>query len=57
MDINAIIKKVLDFKNTEKHNWVRKRLKDFDFSSKNHKEWFSELCFCLLTANATAEGG
>lgn len=24
---------------------------------KNNKNWFSELCFCILTANYTAEGG
>jgi len=57
MDINALSKKVLDFKKTERYNEVKKRLKDFDFSNKRHSEWFSELCFCLLTANATAEGG
>jgi len=57
MDINRLTKKVLDFKKSEKHREVKKRLQDFDFSNKKHSEWFSELCFCLLTANATAEGG
>ena len=57
MDINSIAKKVRDFKKSEKYPEVRKRLQDFDFSNKKHHEWFSELCFCLLTANATAEGG
>ena len=57
MQTSEIIKKVLEFKKSEKYAEVRKRLKDFDFSGKEHHEWFSELCFCLLTANATAEGG
>jgi len=57
MDIAPIIKKVLDFKKSEKYSNVKKRLNEFDFSGKEHGEWFSELCFCLLTANATAEGG
>src|SRR3989338_985546 len=31
------------------------RLKEFQsFSSKDEKEWFSELCFCILTANSRA---
>jgi len=57
MDAPSLAKKVIDFKKTEKYKEVRKRLKDFDFSEKHKDEWFSELCFCLLTANATAEGG
>lgn len=57
MNIAPIIKKVLYFKKSERYIDVKKRLKDFDFSRKEHREWFSELCFCLLTANATAEGG
>ena len=32
-------------------NKVNKRLKEFE----NNKDWFSELCFCLLTANAKAK--
>jgi len=32
---------------------VRKRMKEF----KNNGNHFSELCFCILTANYTAEGG
>jgi len=37
---------------------VKKRIKEFQ-EFKNHPEekWFSELCFCLLTANTSAEMG
>ncbi|MEM4261060.1 MAG: N-glycosylase/DNA lyase [Candidatus Woesearchaeota archaeon] len=35
---------------------VNKRLKEFsDLRKKINDEWFSELCFCLLTANAKAK--
>ena len=27
------------------------------FKNKPNEEWFKELCFCILTANFTAEGG
>ncbi len=32
---------------------VKERLKEF----RRNRDWFSELCFCILTANYTAEGG
>ena len=35
---------------------IDSRLKEFSsFSHKSENEWFSELCFCLLTANAKAK--
>jgi len=34
---------------------INQRLKEFSsFSKKDPKEWFSELCFCILTANSKA---
>jgi N-glycosylase/DNA lyase len=34
---------------------VENRLKEFSkFSKKSNEEWFSELCFCILTANSKA---
>jgi len=57
MNFSSLAKKVMAFKKTEKYKEVKRRLKDFDFSSKHNKMWFSELCFCLLTANASAESG
>jgi N-glycosylase/DNA lyase len=35
---------------------VNKRLAEFkSFKNKGRKEWFSELCFCILTANSRAD--
>ena len=35
---------------------VEKRLNEFEsFEGKGEEEWFSELCFCILTANSKAE--
>lgn len=37
---------------------VKERLADFaSFKDKPNEEWFAELCFCLMTANASAKGG
>ncbi|MCB9359630.1 N-glycosylase/DNA lyase [Candidatus Woesearchaeota archaeon] len=34
---------------------IERRLKEFkSINSKSNKEWFSELCFCMLTANSKA---
>ncbi|HID73410.1 TPA: N-glycosylase/DNA lyase [Candidatus Micrarchaeota archaeon] len=37
----------------ETRSVVRRRLREFS----RNDDWFSELCFCILTANYTAEGG
>ena len=35
---------------------IEKRLKEFnDLGKKGDREWFSELCFCILTANSKAQ--
>lgn len=45
-------------KNREIKRVIDQRLLEFSsFKNKNCIEWFSELCFCLLTANASAAGG
>lgn len=36
---------------------VRRRVEEFRDAGKDEGEQFSELCFCVLTANYTAEGG
>jgi N-glycosylase/DNA lyase len=37
---------------------VERRLREFSEAGKGGEErWFSELCFCILTANYTAHGG
>ncbi|MDD2678902.1 MAG: N-glycosylase/DNA lyase, partial [Candidatus Nanoarchaeia archaeon] len=48
--------KILDLKNSKIKKAVDKRLKEFKSKkSKNNHEWFSELCFCILTANSRAK--
>ncbi len=53
------IKYVEDVKNNPNvSQLVSKRLAEFaSFKDKPNEEWFSELCFCLMTANASARGG
>lgn len=37
---------------------VRKRIDEFrNLNRKGNEEWFSEMCFCILTANSSAEMG
>lgn len=49
-----LIQEVLKLKPTISKE-VDNRLKEFeDFKYKNTEEWFSELCFCILTANSKA---
>jgi N-glycosylase/DNA lyase len=39
-------------------NKVKKRMEEFNQKNKkDNKSWFNELCFCLLTANASAKKG
>jgi len=51
----AIIEQVKKLKNSELKKRIDLKLEKFkSFSKKNDKQWFSELCFCLLTANSKA---
>jgi len=44
--------------NTEIYEVIKQRLLEFNsFKGKGNDDWFFELCFCLLTANASAKGG
>ncbi len=37
---------------------IARRMREFkELSRKGNEEWFSELCFCILTANSTARRG
>ena len=37
---------------------IAQRMQEFkDLGRKNNEDWFSELCFCILTANSTARLG
>ena len=50
-----LINQIKELKNSSLREVVEKRLSEFkDFENRESKEWFSELCFCLLTANARA---
>jgi len=50
--MRGLIKEVRNVGDDVKIN-VDKRLKEFSsFSRKNEESWFSELCFCILTANS-----
>lgn len=40
----------------ETNNIIDKRLEEFSsFKNKDNRDWFSELCFCILTANSKAK--
>jgi N-glycosylase/DNA lyase len=55
--LNSLIKEIKKLqKNTELNKIIKKKLKEFkSFKNKNSNKWFSELCFCILTANSKAE--
>jgi len=48
-EICSVIKKV--------EATVKKRLEEFEITGKEERLLFNEMCFCILTANFTAEGG
>jgi len=48
--------KVTALKNSKVKEVVDKRLKEFESKNcKDDNEWYSELCFCILTANSRAK--
>ncbi len=50
---DAIVNEVKTLQKTEIGKEVRHRIQEFEsFKHKPSQDWFSELCFCLLTANA-----
>jgi len=51
----SLIKEVKKLKQSKVKFIVNKRLKEFEsVHKKQSKEWFSELCYCILTANSKA---
>ncbi|MFH1840243.1 MAG: N-glycosylase/DNA lyase [Nanoarchaeota archaeon] len=46
-----LLRTIKELKDSEVGTLVKTRLREF----KNNKDWFSELCFCLMTANWKAE--
>src|SRR3989344_4511993 len=56
--MNELIKIVEDLKNSSIKSQVDSRMKEFEeLGKKSSNEIFKELCFCLMTANFSAEGG
>lgn len=52
---SGLIKEINRLRKTKTKQFVEKRLKQFaDLGKKDTKKWFSELCFCILTANSKA---
>jgi len=50
--------KVNELKNSAVGKLIAQRTQEFkNLGYKGNKEWFSELCFCILTANSTAKLG
>ncbi len=55
---DRLIGRINDLRESTIKKTVEKRLKEFkSLNSGTNKQWFSELCFCLLTANTSAELG
>ena len=56
--MNTLLEKVRELEQSEINKIVVERLKEFEsFKTKSEDEWFSELCFCILTANAKQKTG
>lgn len=54
--LKTLIMNIKKLKGTSVEIKINKRLKEFSsFKKKNSKEWFSEACFCILTANSKAK--
>jgi N-glycosylase/DNA lyase len=57
-ETQKLIKEIISLKQSEVKYLVKERINEFkSFSLKSNEEWFSELCFCILTANSSAELG
>ncbi len=51
-----LINKIKELRKSGIRKKISNRLKEFkDFNKKKNSEWFSELCFCLLTSNSKAK--
>ena len=51
-----MIEEINQLRNTEIKQVIENRLNEFqEVHNSNNKRWFSELCFCLLTANSKAQ--
>lgn len=56
--MNELVEKVRELEKSSINDTVIERLAEFQsFKNKSDDEWFSELCFCILTANAKQKTG
>jgi N-glycosylase/DNA lyase len=56
--MKELVTKVKELQESRIERLIDKRLKQFkSLNRKSNKDWFSELCFCLLTANTSARLG
>ncbi|MFQ6129194.1 MAG: N-glycosylase/DNA lyase [Candidatus Hadarchaeaceae archaeon] len=53
-----LVGKVNELRRGEVGKLIARRIREFkDLGRRGKEEWFSELCFCILTANSTAKLG
>lgn len=51
--MNSLLTKLRSLESDQINSVIEERLKEFaSFKDKSEDEWFSELCFCILAANA-----
>ncbi len=56
--MNELVEKVRELEKSSINDTIIERLAEFQsFKNKSDDEWFSELCFCILTANAKQKTG
>lgn len=56
--MGILVQKINELKAGEVGELVARRTQEFrERSQQSNEEWFSELCFCILTANSTARSG
>ena len=56
--MKLLLNKIKKVQNSPLKKVILNRLQEFsNFKNKSSQEWFSELCFCILTANAKAKTG
>jgi N-glycosylase/DNA lyase len=54
--MKELIKQIKKVENSETAKIIDQRLKEFEeMNKKGNEDWFSELCFCILTANSKAK--
>jgi N-glycosylase/DNA lyase len=58
MSLNTLVALIEKLRSSEVSELVARKIKEFeDLGEADNKDWFSELCFCILTANSTAKLG